>query len=219
LLHWTTFHQANNRRKSPSSNQKLDPGDYTMIKNNPTNVKAAFEILLEEIEAEIDFVNGVGVKGFEAHDYERAKEALEQAATLTAFREKVTSLIKEWKGLEAKQAKYQTSKAARRDLGRLGRGLRTREEAYYAPILATLAEMGGRTKMSDVLPAVEKKMKSLLKKVDYEVLASDPEMPRWRNTAQWARKSMVKEGLLKPDSPRGIWEISEAGRQWLGQQK
>lgn len=31
-----------------------------MIKNNPTNVEAAFEILLEEVEAEIDFVNAVG---------------------------------------------------------------------------------------------------------------------------------------------------------------
>jgi hypothetical protein len=31
-----------------------------MIENNPTNVQAAFEMLLEEIEAEIDFINGVG---------------------------------------------------------------------------------------------------------------------------------------------------------------
>ena len=189
-----------------------------MIKNNPTNVEAAFEILLEEVEAEIDFVNGVGAKGFEARDYERAKEALEQAATLTAFREKVTSLIKEWQGLEAKQAQYETPKTTRRDFGRLGRGLRTREEAYFAPILTTISESGGRAKMSDVLPTVEKRMKGLLKKVDYEPLASDQEMPRWRNTAQWARNTMVKEGLLKADSPRGIWEISDAGRQWLERQ-
>jgi len=31
-----------------------------MIENNPTNVSSAFEMLLEEIEAEIDFVNNVG---------------------------------------------------------------------------------------------------------------------------------------------------------------
>ncbi|MGH9772749.1 MAG: winged helix-turn-helix domain-containing protein [Candidatus Acidiferrales bacterium] len=96
---------------------------------------------------------------------------------------------------------------------------RPRTEAYFAPILTTLSEMGGRAKMSDVLPGVEKKIKGLLKKVDYEPLASDQEMPRWRNTAQWARNSMVKEGLLKPDSPRGVWEISDGGRQWLAQQK
>jgi hypothetical protein len=101
----------------------------------------------------------------------------------------------------------------------LGRGLRTREEAYFEPILTTISESGGRAKMSDVLPAVEKKMKGLLKKVDYEPLASDQEMPRWRNTAQWARNTMVKEGLLKAESPRGIWEISESGRQWLARSK
>jgi restriction system protein len=189
-----------------------------MIKNNPTNVEAAFEILLEEIEAEIDFVNGVGSKGFEARDYDRAKEALEQAATLTAFREKVTELIREWKGLEARQAQYETPKLTRRDLGRLRRGLRTREEAYFAPILTTLVENGGRAKMAELLPSVEKKMKGILKKVDYEPLASDRDMPRWRNTAQWARNTMVKDGLLKADSPRGIWEISEAGQACLTRQ-
>jgi hypothetical protein len=31
-----------------------------MIENNPSNVSSAFEMLLEEVEAEIDFVNGVG---------------------------------------------------------------------------------------------------------------------------------------------------------------
>ena len=186
-----------------------------MIENNPTTVEAAFEILLEEIEAEIDFVNGVGAKGFEARDYERAKEALEQAGTLTAFREKVAALIHEWGGLAAKQAQYEPPKVTRRDLGRLGRGLRTREEAYFGPILTTLVEMGGRAKMGDVLPLVETRMKGTLKKVDYQPLASDKDMPRWRNTAQWARNTMVKDGLLKADSPRGIWEISTVGRQWL----
>ena len=31
--------------------------------------------------------------------------------------------------------------------------------------------------------------------------------------------TMVKESLLKADSPRGIWQISDAGRAWLAQQK
>jgi hypothetical protein len=31
-----------------------------MIRNNPTNVEAAFEILLEQIQAEIDFVKWRG---------------------------------------------------------------------------------------------------------------------------------------------------------------
>ena len=38
---------------------------------------------------------------------------------------------------------------------------------------------------------------------------------RWRNAAQWARNSMIHEGLLKADSPRGVWEISDQGRRAL----
>jgi restriction system protein len=185
-----------------------------MIKNNPTNVEAAFEILLEEVEAEIDFINNAGVKGFEARDYDRAKEALEQAAALTAFREKVSGLTREWKSLQSHQAQYGTE-TRRRNFKRIGRGLRTREEVYYQPILSTLSENGGKAKVGDVLTAVEKKMKGTLQKVDYEPLSSDPEMPRWRNAAQWARNALVRDGLMKSDSPRGVWEISEAGRQWL----
>jgi Mrr N-terminal domain len=54
-----------------------------------------------------------------------------------------------------------------------------------------------------------------LRDVPYEPLASAPDMPRWKNAAQWARNSMVKEGLLRSNSPRGIWESSEAGTRFL----
>ena len=44
-----------------------------MIENNPANVSSAFEILLEEVEAEIDFVNTIGAGAFSGRDYEKAK--------------------------------------------------------------------------------------------------------------------------------------------------
>jgi len=103
----------------------------------------------------------------------------------------------------------------RQNLGRLRRGIRTREESYYRPILQAIAEMGGSGRMRDVLDKVEKIMKDTLKPVDFEPLASDPDNPRWRNAAQWARNTMVNEGLLKNDSPRGFWEISDTGRKYL----
>lgn len=52
----------------------------SMIDNDPTNVVAAFEMLLEEIEAEIDFVSRVGARAFAARDYDKAREMLERAA-------------------------------------------------------------------------------------------------------------------------------------------
>ena len=189
-----------------------------MIENNPTNVEAAFEMLLEEIEAEIDFVNGVGSNAFEKRDYDRAKEALEHAGKLTGFRDKAAALKKEWDGfavIEVDEEDRKTAQTQRQNLGRLQRGTRTREEAFYVPILQVLSDMGDSGKVAKVLDRVGKKMKGILKKPDYEPLASSPDNLRWRNAAQWARNSMVHEGLLKKDSPRGVWEISDKGRKFL----
>jgi len=188
-----------------------------MIENNPTNVVAAFEMLLEEIEAEIEYVNRVGARAFEARDYNKAKEALESAAQITGFRDKVGALRREWETLFAHQEDEEGTEphAERRNLGRLRRGLRTREEAYYRPILEAIHFLGGSAPMSEVLDRVLQSMKGMLRDVDYEPLASDPDMPRWKNTAQWARNSMVKEGLLRSNSPRGVWEISDAGVKFL----
>ena len=104
----------------------------------------------------------------------------------------------------------------RRNLGRLPRGIRTPESAFTKPILEALVELGGSAPVSNVLDLVEPQLKSKLKDVDYQPLPSDPNTLRWRNTAQWTRHDLVNQGFLKNDSPRGIWEISEKGRDWLG---
>jgi len=72
-----------------------------MIENNPTKVSSAFEMLLEEVEAEIDFVNCVGAKAFDGRDYYKAKEAMEGSGTLTAFRDQIAALRKEWEEIAA----------------------------------------------------------------------------------------------------------------------
>jgi len=188
-----------------------------MIENNPTNVSSSFEMLLEEVEAEIDFVNNVGSKAFEGRDYDRAKEALERAGLLTSFRDRVAALRKEWDQIAAaaESSEDEETRAERRNLGKLRKGLRTPTESYYRPILLVLKKMGGSGTVSEVLDQVGRLMKPVLKDVDFEPLASNPDNLRWRNAAQWARNSMVNEGLLKANSPRGIWEISEQGMRSL----
>ena len=181
-----------------------------MIENNPQDVSSAFEILLEEVEAEIDFVNNVGSKSFEGRDYDRAKEALERAGVLIAYRDKLAGLRKEWDGLAAAAEREEDdeTRAERQNLGRLRKGLRTPEAMYRDPILRVLTESGGSARAADVLERVGELMRNQLKPVDFEPLASGPDNPRWRNAAQWARNSMVNDGLLKSDSPRGVWEIA-----------
>ncbi len=185
-----------------------------MIENNPSNVSSGFEMLLEEVEAEIDFFTRIGSRAFESRDFRKVDEARTQAEKVTAFRDKVAALRKEWGAISGSEAEEdEETKAERRNLGRLRKGLRTPEAAYYLPILKALIELGGSAKMQAVLDKVHKAMKPILKDVDHEPLASEPDMPRWRNSAQWARNTMRQEGLLKDDSPHGTWEITATGRK------
>lgn len=180
-----------------------------MTETDPANVPAAFEMLLEEIEAEIGFVNEVGAEVFKKGDYNGARKALDRAGQIAAFRDKVVLLRKEWEELSV--VHYAEEEAVR---GGLAQGSSTPQEAYYQPILKTLNQLGGAAKVSDVLTQVEQIMKGLLKDADYELIPSG-KMRRWCKNANWARYEMVKDGLLKSDSQRGIWEISEAGQKAL----
>lgn len=98
------------------------------------------------------------------------------------------------------------------------RGEKTPQDAYIIPILESLIESGGEGRAADILGVVEQKIKGILKDVDYELLPSGIDI-RWRNTAMWVKTDMKNQGLLKSDSPYGIWEISEKGKEYYEQNK
>lgn len=87
-------------------------------------------------------------------------------------------------------------------------------KAYWRPLLETLIEMGGRGRPTAVIKRVGEKMENVLKAADYGKLPGTGWI-RWRNRVMWQRNDMRNQGLLKDDSPRGVWEISDAGRKWL----
>ncbi|MFC1983035.1 winged helix-turn-helix domain-containing protein, partial [Chloroflexota bacterium] len=95
---------------------------------------------------------------------------------------------------------------------KLRKGQKTPQQAYRLPILEALSELGGRASTRDVLKIIEEKMKPILIDVDYQKLPSGVDI-RWRNTAQWERWALVKDGLLKAGSPDGIWELSDKGAE------
>jgi hypothetical protein len=96
---------------------------------------------------------------------------------------------------------------------------KTPEEKYRIPILIALESLGGSAFCQNVLNIVEELMIGELNETDMEGLKSDPKTKRWRNTAMWARNSMRVEGLLKSNSPRGVWELDEAGWNFLKNNK
>jgi hypothetical protein len=187
------------------------------MKETPSaDVQGAFEMLLEEIEGQISVVNRNASQGIEKREYDKAQTDITVAQKLTSIHEKVNELKDEWDEIIGRAygpKRMKETEEGRRNLGRLRRGLRTPEKAFYVPILKVVDELGGSATMRDVLSRVGQLMKTKLKDVDYQHLSSDPEAIRWRNTAQWARNSLVKKGLLKTNSRHGIWEITETGRK------
>lgn len=136
---------------------------------------------------------------------------------LIEFREKVSSLKNEWKSnFSGKNSK---TKIRSKKFNKLKKGLRTPEDEYRIPILESIVELGGKGEMREILERVREKMKDKLNEYDFQSIPSNPNEPRWRNTAQWCRLTLVKEGLLSSSSPKGIWEITEKGRKYLEEYK
>lgn len=187
-----------------------------MPRNIPSNVDAAFEILLEEIEEIVGAYIRENASACQARDFQTARKMIERAEMVTTFRQKVDAVRREWSTLERLPHEPRPPRPPTpTQPNRLPRGVRTREEAFYVPILESLIELGGSAPVADVLEKVGSRMKGILRDVDYQMLPSDPDEPRWRNTAKWARNSLVQDGRLKSGSRFGVWEITQAGREWV----
>lgn len=165
-----------------------------------------------------------GADALTAGNYEKADVASKHAQWLLAIRRDVEGLYDEWNekfegktdrrrprprvGTESKRPKKTSTTS------RLVPGLRTPERSFRRPILEALVELGGRARVRDVLDRVHEKMKNKLNEYDYQPL-SDGKSERWSNNARWCRNTLVNEGLLRSDSPRGVWEITDRGRERL----
>jgi Mrr N-terminal domain len=91
-------------------------------------------------------------------------------------------------------------------------------QAYWKPILQTLVEIGGRSRRKRVVDTVGEKMKGILTKADYGKLPQSG-YTRWRNRVAWQASNMRRDGYIRNDSTRGVWEITDAGRKWLDNHK
>ncbi|MHB1416397.1 MAG: winged helix-turn-helix domain-containing protein [Chloroflexota bacterium] len=88
-------------------------------------------------------------------------------------------------------------------------GNTTPQMAYKDPLILALGSLGGSSQASRVVEAVGLMMKDRFTEDDKGQLDSGP--VRWETNVRWAREYLKIEGLLKPDSPTGIWELAEEG--------
>jgi hypothetical protein len=87
------------------------------------------------------------------------------------------------------------------------------ETAYWTPILELLKEAGGSARGSAVIDMLEDRLLSDFTESDLQPLKTGE--VRWRNRARFARLRMKERGLIEPNSPRGIWEITDDGVDYL----
>jgi predicted CopG family antitoxin len=88
---------------------------------------------------------------------------------------------------------------------------------YDLRILEVLDEMGGAGYAPDVVEAVGKLVEDQLTPGDW--LKNKSGVIRWKNRVAWRRFNLIQMGLLKRDSPRGTWELSDEGRRALARRQ
>ncbi|NPU89048.1 MAG: hypothetical protein HPY87_03975 [Fervidobacterium sp.] len=201
-------------------------------KDKSKGVEVAFEILEEEIDIAINELSERIAQLSKQQEFDKAKALIDVGRKVKEYKEKVMALKREWREIfEQEEIGNETSETSIQksddglfnsesvELGmkkakeRLKKGLRTPEEEYIIPILESLIELGGKAKIGQVLKRVYEKMKVKLTWYDMQKLPSSGDI-RWENTAQWVRFYLVRQGFLSKDSPRGVWEITDKGREY-----
>jgi hypothetical protein len=87
------------------------------------------------------------------------------------------------------------------------------DEEYDIPILQILDTHGGRAPTREVLDQLGEVLGDRLTPTDHEKLGSGD--IRWRNRAQFVRLRLIDSGDMAKGSPRGLWEITDQGRDRL----
>jgi hypothetical protein len=193
------------------------------------DVSKAFDMVLASIQEALDDLNSDVIHASQNEAFEEVSALAEKGKQIIAFRERVLNLQSDWNNtfvetvlsLRPAAPNPLTTDLSAADLddnaddmGTNGRDVPTRQkEDFYEPILHVLLDLGGRAKAEEVLDNLETVM-------DFNTHDMEPRSTgtpvRWMHTAHRARHDLVHEkGFLSASSPRGIWEITEAGRNYI----
>lgn len=91
------------------------------------------------------------------------------------------------------------------------KGKKMPQRDFRSHLLKVMIELGGSAYAKDIREMLEPQVRPLLGPADLAPVSTGD--PRWWNAVCWERNDLVKEGLFRKDSDRGIWELSDRGRQ------
>jgi hypothetical protein len=198
----------------------LKPGDEVYMKKRPdlraSIVDARFVVYKGKQWRYNDW--GIHVTGWSAINVYREVVLARTGQTLDDLRRELrqtyTQRIQQFEALQQEGTTLTgESPPAKPKKQRAPRGESTSRGEFSLPVLVALDEMGGRGYAKEVVARVRTIMEHQFLEADFEVLPSG--QPRWEKNTNWARYFLKEQRLLAPDSPRGVWEITEAGRAYL----
>lgn len=201
------------------------------LEERRSDVAEAFELLIDALEEErrrtVENLSQVALtEGVEA-----AQRVLQRLKFLEQLKMEAERLYENWQNGQMSQSEFLAREqvlfeperqdrdptvewlhnlVATQKPKRLFGGMPTR--AFRPYILKALAELGGSAREADVLDRVWEMVKSRLSPIDLEWMPAGNDY-RWRKKARWERFVMKQGGLLRNDSPFGIWELTELGWQ------
>ncbi|MGQ9584127.1 MAG: winged helix-turn-helix domain-containing protein [Anaerolineae bacterium] len=189
------------------------------MEEETVDANEAFAVLAGELKRALEEAQTQSIEASRRGRYGDVQKATQKVNQVASALERLEGLRSQWDELATAPAGLGPVPPVGRGRGgkkrqKVPRGSRTPDEAFQIPILTALNESGGRERTQRVVDRVGELMEAVLRETDYGVL-SDGRTVRWRTTAMWCRWNMVRRGLLVSGSPRGVWEITEKGRQYL----
>jgi hypothetical protein len=172
------------------------------------------ETQLREISRTIERLEKAGVAIPDALRAEKTRLAAVLGTTTDAtqtLRQLGEDLAEILQDLKARLRQDEDDTGHKKPRGKRSRTAKTDRLALRDNIIRTLKRHGGRAQVADVLREVGRQLKGKLLSGDLEV-RKDGKTIAWMNNAQWERLRMVREGVLRSDSPNGIWELAEEDR-------
>lgn len=139
---------------------------------------------------------------------EQAKEATTQLEILSKdLRTLLFSIDRAMVNFQVSPTERHQTKGSRKNRNKYPK---TPQEILRQFLIAALQEFGGAAHCNEVKDRIREMMAGqflpgdLLKRSKGEIV--------WENNVHWERSVLTKEGILKTNSPRGVWELSEKHR-------
>jgi hypothetical protein len=109
--------------------------------------------------------------------------------------------------------KPRVRRRSRDDGSPVRKGRLTPRKTLIRAIVQVMEQMGNSGHKREIHNRLENVLADVLNPEDYELDSSG--LVTWHHQVDWARMYMVQIGMMRNDSPRGVWELTENYKELL----